>query len=328
MPPNSATPTLRIGASFDHEEIADWLRALRGRPHVPGSGFDVTSVLRVRAGELTAYVAGVNVENVDARIGTHAEEGALALAVTAFGPEVRVEEIWVMGAPRGLSSGSADPLAESQVPCCGNCRQRLIGFAEEAAPVHAVALNGAMATTTLGALLPGAFSFRAFMREARAGTSGADVKPRPRLLPPARVEDRVMRQGTGQGPARVEGWLDELHGVDAASGRDTMALIGLTNGWTVAGVGVEDAAYTGTNAVQSALAIAVARFGRIEVERLVWQMRGTAQDEGPAGVPASALQALGEFAAAGCEVEIPGGPASGSTTKLGDLAPRLPRFAG
>ena len=134
----------------NEKEIIDWLRDMRGSPYVPASGFDVTVVFRAKIGNADDYYfTGVNVENPDHRLSTHGEEAALSAMVTGLGKQVELVEGWVMGAPKHLKPGSADPLANNKCTCCGKCRQQIAGFAGPDVKIHSVSLNGAVSSITV-----------------------------------------------------------------------------------------------------------------------------------------------------------------------------------
>lgn len=108
------------------------LEELLPRAYVPYSNFRVAAV--VRSGD--QYFGGVNVENEDHRLSTHAEEGAIAAMVAKLGLSARIDEIWV------------------SVACCGKCRQQIVAFADKGVRVHVTDAP----TTTVGAFLPDAFT--------------------------------------------------------------------------------------------------------------------------------------------------------------------------
>jgi cytidine deaminase len=116
-------------------------RAARENAHAPYSGFKVGAALRCPDGSV---YAGCNVENVAYPLGTCAEEGAVA-AMCLDGRR-EIAEVLV--------------IADGPVPVtpCGGCRQRLAEFARPETPVVLADLGGERVRTTLGALLPGAFT--------------------------------------------------------------------------------------------------------------------------------------------------------------------------
>ncbi|WP_425091178.1 cytidine deaminase [Tropicimonas sp. S265A] len=115
--------------------------AVRENAHAPYSNFKVGAAIRTSAG--TVYV-GCNVENVAYPEGTCAEAGAIAAMVAAG--EREIAEVAVI-------AGSPDP-----VPPCGGCRQKLAEFGARDIPVTLATTAGQKRVTTVGELLPGAFS--------------------------------------------------------------------------------------------------------------------------------------------------------------------------
>lgn len=113
----------------------------RENAHAPYSGFKVGAAIRCRDGRV---FAGCNVENVALPQGTCAEAGAVAAMVAAG--ERDIAEVLVL-------ADAPDP-----VPPCGGCRQKLAEFAGPETPVILAGPGGERARTTLGALLPGAFT--------------------------------------------------------------------------------------------------------------------------------------------------------------------------
>ncbi|MEY8801763.1 cytidine deaminase [Leisingera sp. XS_AS12] len=114
--------------------------AVRENAHAPYSNFKVGAAIRSASGQV--YV-GCNVENVAYPEGTCAEAGAIAAMVAAG--ETELAEVYVI----------AD--SPSPVPPCGGCRQKLREFGGNDVPVTLATVDGAEQTTSIGALLPGAF---------------------------------------------------------------------------------------------------------------------------------------------------------------------------
>jgi len=165
------------------------LEKLKLRAYAPYSGFRVASAIRVGA----RYFGGVNVENEDHRLSTHAEEGAIAAMVAALGMSARIDEIWV----------TAD--------CCGKCRQQLAAFADKNVKVHVGAK-----TTTVGDFLPDVFTFEAMPAFARqavtlllgngARVTGYNVED-PAFLSISAAQAAVAIARAEHGDARiVEAW--------------------------------------------------------------------------------------------------------------------------
>ena len=120
--------------------LIDEARAVRERAHAPYSGFKVGAAVRAASG---AVYRGCNVENVAYPEGTCAEAGAIAAMVA--GGDTEIVEVAVI-------ADSPEP-----VPPCGGCRQKLAEFAGPDTPVTLATTDGATRTTTVAALLPGAF---------------------------------------------------------------------------------------------------------------------------------------------------------------------------
>jgi len=123
--------------------LKDAATAVRLNAHAPYSGFQVGAALRSVSG---AVYVGCNVENVAYPEGTCAEAGAIAAMVAAG--ETAISEVYVI-------ADSPDP-----VPPCGGCRQKLAEFAGSDVRVTLATVDGAEQVTSVGDLLPGAFTNR------------------------------------------------------------------------------------------------------------------------------------------------------------------------
>lgn len=121
--------------------LVDAARKVRENAYAPYSNFKVGAALKAASG--TVYT-GCNVENVAYPEGTCAEAGAIAAMVAAG--ETRFTDIAV--------------IADSPTPVtpCGGCRQKLAEFAAGEAAVTMATTGGAVIETTVGDLLPGAFT--------------------------------------------------------------------------------------------------------------------------------------------------------------------------
>jgi cytidine deaminase len=114
---------------------------VRENAWVPYSRFKVGAAVRGASG--TIY-RGCNVENAAYPEGTCAEAGAIAAMVAAG--ETRLTEVLVI----------AD--CPAPVPPCGGCRQKLAEFGAPDVAVTLCTTDGLSVTTSIGALLPGAFT--------------------------------------------------------------------------------------------------------------------------------------------------------------------------
>jgi len=120
--------------------LARAARAARRRAYAPYSGFRVGAA--VRAGGVVH--AGCNVENASYGLTLCAERVAVASAVAAGSPKLDAVAI---------ASATSPP-----TPPCGMCLQTLAEFAGPELPVRLVGEDGAVVDTSLGELLPRAFS--------------------------------------------------------------------------------------------------------------------------------------------------------------------------
>lgn len=282
-------PVLVKADDLPEADVINWLKALRGHPYVAQSGFDVTSVFKVKTPDGFYYVGGVNVENRDLITGTCGEEGAIAAAIGAFGQDIDIVEGWVMGAPKGAET--------SDIPCypCGECRQRIAQYTAPNAPVHVIALNGEHKDTkTRAELLPNAFSFRDLEHTGEAAAV-------PALAAVSDVTQRLYQQPKEPlTTVQVFDWLRGLRGDVRVSGYNEMTLWRLANGAYVAGVKIENAAYpSSTNVMSAAASVMNAHFGKQKVVE-VWvhgfhndATKSTAGHYVPSG---AALQVLHQFA--------------------------------
>jgi len=115
-------------------------RAARRRAYAPYSDFQVGAAL-LAGGRIHA---GCNVENVSFGLTVCAERGAVS-AMVAAGAR-RLEAV-------AVASGTVPP-----TPPCGMCLQTLAEFAGPDLPVLLAGARGSRVETTLGALLPRAFT--------------------------------------------------------------------------------------------------------------------------------------------------------------------------
>ena len=119
--------------------------------YAPYSGFRVGAALLAETG---AIQLGCNVENASLPVGVCAERNAIAAAVAAEGPGLKIAAISIL---------ALDPTGEP-VACapCGACRQAIIEFGPTARVIFRTGSqenSDAIVTVQAEALLPGAFSF-------------------------------------------------------------------------------------------------------------------------------------------------------------------------
>ncbi len=124
--------------------LAAAARAARQRAHAPYSRFKVGAAVLADA----AIHAGCNVENASYGLTICAERNAVAAAVLA-------------GA-KGIDALVVVSNTSPPTPPCGMCLQTLAEFGEPSLPIILVGKGDERTETTLGALLPRAFS-KAFL---------------------------------------------------------------------------------------------------------------------------------------------------------------------
>ena len=114
-------------------------RAVRQRAHAPYSKYRVGAAVLDERGRVHA---GCNVENASYGLTVCAERNAVAAAVAAGAKRIRAVAV------------VADPVATP----CGACRQVIAELGPAATEIVLARPTGAPRATTLGALLPQAFS--------------------------------------------------------------------------------------------------------------------------------------------------------------------------
>jgi cytidine deaminase len=116
-------------------------RAVRSHAHAPYSKFKVGAAVRDERGRIHV---GCNVENASYGLTVCAERNAVAAAVAAGARRIRVVAV---------ASGARPPASP-----CGACRQVIAELGGADTEVLIAGATGAPERTTLGALLPRAFS--------------------------------------------------------------------------------------------------------------------------------------------------------------------------
>ena len=119
-------------------------RAVRKHAHAPYSKFAVGAAVLDERGRTHI---GCNVENASYGLTVCAERNAIAAAVAAGARKIHAVAV---------ASGARPPAAP-----CGACRQVIAELGAADTELFLVGLTGAPERTTLGALLPRAFSLRA-----------------------------------------------------------------------------------------------------------------------------------------------------------------------
>lgn len=120
----------------------------RQKAYVPYSHFAVGAALRLADGRI---VTGANIENASFGLTNCAERSAVFTAITTRQPNTAVDSVQVV--ELAVVADSPEPVAP-----CGACRQVLAEFCAPETPVTLSNLQGDIRKTTVGDLLPGAFS--------------------------------------------------------------------------------------------------------------------------------------------------------------------------
>lgn len=129
----------------DFETLRQYATRAADQAYAPYSGLRVGAALRSGSGQIHC---GCNVENGALPVGGCAEAAAVAAAVLAEGPGLRIDAIAIIAL---AADGAVLP-----VPPCGACRQVLLEFGTETR-VGFHATGGQWMVTTAGALLPHCF---------------------------------------------------------------------------------------------------------------------------------------------------------------------------
>jgi len=108
-------------SSAQKSRLLDKAREVLGKAYAPYSRLRVGAALLTEAG---GVFAGANVENASYGLTICAERAAVAQAVAAEGPDLKIKALAVV---------SESPIA---CPPCGACRQVLREFGEEAVVIY------------------------------------------------------------------------------------------------------------------------------------------------------------------------------------------------
>ena len=136
---------MNAGPDFPPESEGELLAAARvvaARAYAPYSQFRVGAAIRTDAGTV---FTGCNVENASYGLTMCAERNAVAAAVAAEGPGMRIAAL-------AVAVESGQPFSP-----CGACRQVIAEFAAPSTVIVYAGRAGPVTRTTAGELLPQAF---------------------------------------------------------------------------------------------------------------------------------------------------------------------------
>jgi cytidine deaminase len=213
------------------------LKQLLAHAHCPISGFAVAATIRCSLAGSEYTFHGVNVEQAEHRLSTHAEEGAIIGAFTALGPDFIIEEAWVLARPR-LGAPRVWP-NRRPVRCCGKCRQQLVAFAKPETPVHAFSSGGKIFSTTMSALLPDPFELERSFNSPRAD-------------PVALIRRDHLSESMAQD------WLNLAARPALISGESRGMVLEMSDKTFVIGAAIVDQAFLSVSPAQAAISIAAA----------------------------------------------------------------------
>ena len=133
--------------AIDFEGLFEAARGAANNAYAPYSGFRVGAAVRTVSGGVHV---GCNMENVSFTVGVCAERAALAQAIVAEGPGMRVAALEVVAVDQ----------QGNLVPCtpCGACRQAILELGPQAMSRFRTA-DGRVVQRTSAQLLPDAFKF-------------------------------------------------------------------------------------------------------------------------------------------------------------------------
>ena len=126
---------------MDKEKLIEEAKSAREKAYVPYSKFPVGAALLTGDGEV--YL-GCNIENSSYRLTNCAERTAIFKAISEGITDFKALAV------TGDTEGPISP--------CGACRQVIAEFCDSGMPVYLTNLDGKVKETTVGELLPGAFS--------------------------------------------------------------------------------------------------------------------------------------------------------------------------
>jgi cytidine deaminase len=142
LPDHSPNPLSAPLPEFQVEALHQQALAVAQHAYAPYSNFRVGAAILLTDGNI---VTGCNVENASYRLTSCAEQAAIAAAVSQYGPTIRIRAVAVVN----LNETASQP--------CGACRQTIHEFSTPDTVVYYPTQNGAIASATIGDLLPAAF---------------------------------------------------------------------------------------------------------------------------------------------------------------------------
>lgn len=274
------------------DQIINKLRLLRPNSLADSSRYTVAALLEIQLEEdLYAYVSGVNVENNEHnRLGIHAEQNAVATTQTLLGKQANITRVWVMGAPSHVNEASDDAMADIYVQPCGHCRQILLGYAGADVEIYSVTVKGKIsAPFKLKNLLPHAFVEENLdIRESeRDETTTAYAKAYQLLMEPITLEKNEILQYFKMLTPRIINSAFKTSPIESC-------LIKLASNHYVPGTLVQDIAFLTTDAIFTALGLAVTQFGHEALEFSEVHLSASSLDT--AWLTGSECRLIGRFA--------------------------------
>jgi cytidine deaminase len=141
-PPNQKSTSSKPLSPAQAADLQERAIEVAHHAYAPYSNFRVGAAVLLSDG---TFVTGCNVENASYRLTVCAEQAAIATAVSLYGPTIRIRAIAVAN----LNDTASQP--------CGACRQTIHEFSTPDTIVYFPAEKGAIAESTIAALLPAAF---------------------------------------------------------------------------------------------------------------------------------------------------------------------------
>jgi len=141
-PPNQKSTSSKSLSPAQAADLQERAIEVAHHAYAPYSNFRVGAAVLLSDG---TFVTGCNVENASYRLTVCAEQAAIATAVSLYGPTIRIRAIAVAN----LNDTASQP--------CGACRQTIHEFSTPDTIVYFPAEKGAIAESTIAALLPAAF---------------------------------------------------------------------------------------------------------------------------------------------------------------------------